>query len=791
MADKILKYTSRDYNSIKNDLVESISALTDDWTSREDSDPGIVLVKLMSAVGDMLSYNFDKQALEYYAPTVTQRKNAAKLFNLVGYPMHWYRTAETTLTLTYEAQMPEYISILKKCVDATTDDDVVEAYYDYRKTYHFDGYFDPSHPESENFISIPPYTTLEQNPTTSNIVPPQKQIEYIYDTGNSRPVIDIRNEPQDISDKQQTMQDAEFRDNALNYFKIGAKQVFTFWQESEPIGIHEYINDINKTLGVYSTSAGSISYSLIPKTVEPRVLQNGEYDATTWIKPYDPLQIKAIQGTLNSIKFTDVQLKDNRFYVPDTAIDETYMYVSYLSVDSNTRQEEVVFLKKTDNLLKTTSIIDEDTGKTIIYFQFGVDDFDYPYIELASYWRNEIPQDSITFTLYYFKTMGKYGNITKNYLDSISTPNSSFINVSNIDTNEAVYDKNGNQLSSPGYNPETAKEAYVNSLNYIMTYDTLVTIYDFERFTKRQEGISNALAVDRQRLEDLNKSIWKVIDSYKTKNQLLNILGKNADENATIDELKQRLYNIQKVVPVYYNSPVTVADSITPPPEEQLPVYTLNMYPICGNFATKNSDNVNIATLKSIVNQKRYPYEFYKIITNDESVDMDECSIQKMLDTQYRTCAIVNVEPGYTAARVFEWRCCGVIHLNKTVTEEDAKLIVSNVINNLADTYSARNVKFGQKIKYMDIIETIMNADPRIQYFDAGLGSKKLIDYRTLVQDGGSASTNYYNTEAYFNPESIMYYNQTVEANSSPTSEIYNYISVDPNYIEETNQQGG
>ena len=75
MANGILKYTSRDYDSIKTDLIDSISSLTDLWTSRNDGDPGIVLVKLMSALGDMISYNFDKQALEYYAPTVTQRKN--------------------------------------------------------------------------------------------------------------------------------------------------------------------------------------------------------------------------------------------------------------------------------------------------------------------------------------------------------------------------------------------------------------------------------------------------------------------------------------------------------------------------------------------------------------------------------------------------------------------------------------------------------------------------------------------------------------------------------------------
>ena len=78
MSNSYLQYTSKDYDSIYKDLTDSISGISDTWTSREDSDPGIVLDKLMSALGDMLSYNMDKQSLEYYGPTVKQRKNATK-----------------------------------------------------------------------------------------------------------------------------------------------------------------------------------------------------------------------------------------------------------------------------------------------------------------------------------------------------------------------------------------------------------------------------------------------------------------------------------------------------------------------------------------------------------------------------------------------------------------------------------------------------------------------------------------------------------------------------------------
>ena len=97
MASKIdnsnLSYTSRDYDSILKELLNTIPLLSKDWTSREESDPGIVLVKLMAMVGDMLSYNLDKQALELFPESVTQRKNAYQIYNLLGYKMHWYKSA--------------------------------------------------------------------------------------------------------------------------------------------------------------------------------------------------------------------------------------------------------------------------------------------------------------------------------------------------------------------------------------------------------------------------------------------------------------------------------------------------------------------------------------------------------------------------------------------------------------------------------------------------------------------------------------------------------------------------
>lgn len=108
-----LSYTSRDYASIFSDLVNSISSLTKTWTTREETDPGIVLIKLMSMLGDMLSYNQDKQALEVFPNTVKQRKNAAQIFRLIGYKMRWFRSATTNISIHHNI-LPEGMTIIPR-----------------------------------------------------------------------------------------------------------------------------------------------------------------------------------------------------------------------------------------------------------------------------------------------------------------------------------------------------------------------------------------------------------------------------------------------------------------------------------------------------------------------------------------------------------------------------------------------------------------------------------------------------------------------------------------------------
>lgn len=79
-------YTSRDYTSIRDDLIALIENFAPQWTSRDSSDFGIVLLELFSYLGDTLNYQIDRAANEAFISTATQRDtilNLAQLFNYV------------------------------------------------------------------------------------------------------------------------------------------------------------------------------------------------------------------------------------------------------------------------------------------------------------------------------------------------------------------------------------------------------------------------------------------------------------------------------------------------------------------------------------------------------------------------------------------------------------------------------------------------------------------------------------------------------------------------------------
>ena len=96
----MIKYSSRDYDSLMEEFWNIVPKLTDLWKPEADADPGVVLGKIIASTADMLGVNTDWLANELFAPTVSQRKNAEKIFGLIGYDLGWFTAAKTEVTFT-------------------------------------------------------------------------------------------------------------------------------------------------------------------------------------------------------------------------------------------------------------------------------------------------------------------------------------------------------------------------------------------------------------------------------------------------------------------------------------------------------------------------------------------------------------------------------------------------------------------------------------------------------------------------------------------------------------------
>lgn len=103
-----LSPTKKDFVQIWNELLEVAGKLSERWdpTSTNESDPGIVILKALTAIADKLNYNIDKNTLEAFMPTAAQEDSMRKLCDMLGYNIKYYQSAVTPVTIKYHNPDP-------------------------------------------------------------------------------------------------------------------------------------------------------------------------------------------------------------------------------------------------------------------------------------------------------------------------------------------------------------------------------------------------------------------------------------------------------------------------------------------------------------------------------------------------------------------------------------------------------------------------------------------------------------------------------------------------------------
>ena len=119
MADGKVQYTSADYESLRQNVLQLIPLLTPKWTDFNESDLGIVLVDIFCGIGDMLGFYLDRRVNENYIDTAKLRKSIISLTKLIDYRLSRPTAAETTLEFSVSSPAINNILIPKYTVCQT------------------------------------------------------------------------------------------------------------------------------------------------------------------------------------------------------------------------------------------------------------------------------------------------------------------------------------------------------------------------------------------------------------------------------------------------------------------------------------------------------------------------------------------------------------------------------------------------------------------------------------------------------------------------------------------------
>ena len=85
-SNRDINYLSKDFNSIKADLIDYVKRhFPSDWRDFNDASGGMALLELIAYVGDILSFNIDRQVNEAYINRAVELKNIVSLAQNFGY----------------------------------------------------------------------------------------------------------------------------------------------------------------------------------------------------------------------------------------------------------------------------------------------------------------------------------------------------------------------------------------------------------------------------------------------------------------------------------------------------------------------------------------------------------------------------------------------------------------------------------------------------------------------------------------------------------------------------------
>lgn len=438
-------------------------------------------------------------------------------------------------------------------------------------------------------------------------------------------------------------------------------------------------NGTNITLTPWETTfkSGSLQYVMIS---EP-----GENTQNVFLPPLGPSKsINLVEGVVNTARFKGSNLQKNRYYFTKSNIDESYIR---LLVDNGGALVERGVL--VDNLYL---VGDNDA----VYFEFGVDEYDTPYIELIDFWKSLVGENA-DFVVQYIVTNGSKGNITDNAFDLIQYGNGSVLYINNLTNNT---ENSLDPYNAPGRDPQTPSDARKESANYVFTYDTLVSASDFEKATRRFAGIYNSKLVDGEiiKLDNLNlhEILYRKNDNTEFEDYLI-----------TEGEAGNLTYRMLPYIVIMY----LIHQN-----------FTYNEYVGSDDTSSQEAFYEDVSNAFQEYDEEDEDYtgqSFFPYKPKDSVLDEVEIGV--------RDNKIMNVELHWGTTKVFPFKVDGTLYFIEPLDPSTIIYIIDTlIVDALQLHFRPDNRSYGQKPTFLEIVDVIQGADDRIKYFDA---ETSLIDW--------------------------------------------------------------
>ena len=586
----LVRYTSRDYESLKQEFFDLVPKLTDLWKPEADADPGVVLGKFVSSVADMLGTNLDVLANEVFAPTMSQRKNAEKVLGLIGYTLGFYVGATTEITITNNLETA------------------------IKMDFGFNG---------SNWATLNAYTDITNNTRTLtyNILPNTNT----YGAEDSRSVRDIT----------------------------------------------------TTNVDVFASS-----------------------DVVT-LDPGESVTRVAAEGTLRSYQVSVSEVKRNNYVItlPSQHIDPSKVWLMAKANSSDSSFLSTQWIQ----CESVSGFVDPEPRFAVTY-----DNYSNAQVTVSSYLNQLDNYDNNYLVVYWLDVSGTIGCVGEDVLTNLLFAVDQPMDVA-VDSGDITISNLANTVELPhtytvtGDSPETAHEAYLNSRNYINTWDSLVTLPDYNRFLNREAGIDTGVVIDCQKALEINMAIYNddsLTDDQKRKKYITNYDFPEGDNNVDWQAALDLDFD-----PTDPNKFVFAAN---------FQRYTAMCFAIHNDFKSSSlgQGKTSLVQTKSTTNFVRYkpPQAVIDCVLAD-----------------YRPLQSMSVDMKFGYARIFKFYVVGTIYPTRPVSESVAYNLILRAKEALSLYFAPSNRQFGDVPTLTEVVEVVQGCDDLISYFDAGSNNSDCI----------------------------------------------------------------